>query len=385
MRHWIKRISFTSYRGALVLIWIAIRWIKRISFTSYRGALVLIWIAIRWIKRISFTGYRGALALILVAIGTLYHHGSRPASEDIRTKVFEVQPGMALKQVTYELSRQGLIRSPGIFQAMAYVQGKQKQIMVGEFSLSPSMPPFEIIRLITSGKTVLYPLTIPEGYRITEIAALLHSKGLADPESFIRQTRDSRLIHSLGIPTDSLEGYLFPETYHFSKFTSAAKIVQKMVDTFQEQVLKSQLLKNAKESPLSLHEIITLASLIEKETGLDSEREMISSVFHNRLRKNMRLQTDPAVIYAIEKFDGNIRKRDLKIDSPYNTYRYKGLPPGPIASPGIKSIVAAISPVESNYLYFVSRQNSSHHFSSTLIEHNQAVQKYQLRKVSSRR
>jgi UPF0755 protein len=134
-----------------------------------------------------------------------------------------------------------------------------------------------------------------------------------------------------------------------------------------------------------LHEIITLASLIEKETGLDSERKLISSVFHNRLRKNMRLQTDPTVIYAIEKFDGNIRKRDLKIDSPYNTYRYKGLPPGPISSPGIKSIEAAIFPIKSNHLYFVSRQDGSHHFSSTLVEHNQAVKKYQLRKVNSRR
>ena len=158
-----------------------------------------------------------------------------------------------------------------------------------------------------------------------------------------------------------------------------------MVDTFKEQISKAQLLQSAKESSLSWHEIITLASLIEKETGLDSERKIISSVFHNRLRKNMRLQTDTTVIYAIEKFDGNIRKRDLKIDSPYNTYRYKGLPPGPIASPGIKSIVAAMSPIESDKLYFVSRQNGSHYFSSTLKEHNQAVQKYQLRKVNSRR
>jgi len=292
---------------------------------------------------------------------------------------------MTLKQVAHELSRQGLIRSSRAFQAIAYIQDKQKQVMVGEFSLSPSMLPSEIIRRITSGKTVLYSVTIPEGYRITEIAALLHSVGLADFESFIRQTRDESLIRSLGIPTDSLEGYLFPETYHFSKFTSEAKIVQKMVDTFKEQVSKSQMLKSAKESPLSWHEIITLASLIEKETGLDSERKMISSVFHNRLRKNMRLQTYPTVIYAIEKFDGNIRKRDLKIDSPYNTYRYKGLPPGPIASPGIKSIVAALSPVESVHLYFVSRKNGSHHFSSTLVEHNRAVQKYQLRKVKSPR
>ena len=208
---------------------------------------------------------------------------------------------------------------------------------------------------------------------------------MANSKIFIHQTQDKNLIQAFDIPTDSLEGYLFPETYYLSKLTPEKKIVEKMVNTFKEKVLKSQILKSIKESSLSLHEIITLASLIEKETGLDSERKMISSVFYNRLKKNMRLQTDPTVIYAIEKFDGNIRKRDLKIDSPYNTYRYKGLPPGPISSPGLKSIEAAISPIKSNHLYFVSRQDGSHHFSSNLAEHNQAVKKYQLRKINSRR
>ena len=339
----------------------------------------------RWIKRIFLTGFWGFLALVWIVIGLFYYQASRPASEKNQTMIFEIQPRMTLKQVALELSRQGLIRSPRAFQAITYIQAKQKQVMVGEFSLSPSMPPSKILLQITSGKTILHPVTIPEGYRITEIATLLHSEGLADKEFFIRQTRDKSLIRPLGIPADSLEGYLFPETYHFSKFTPEKKIVQKMVDTFREQVLKPQLLMSAKKSSLSWHEIITLASLIEKETGLDSERKIISSVFHNRLRKNMRLQTDPTVIYAMEKFDGNIRKRDLKIDSPYNTYRYKGLPPGPIANPGLKSIVAAISPIKSDHLYFVSRQDGSHHFSSTLIEHNLAVQKYQLRKTHFRR
>ena len=339
----------------------------------------------RWIKRIFFTGFWGSLALAWIVIGLFYYQASRPVNENNQTIIFEIQPGMTLKQVAQELSRLGLIRSPSAFQAIAYIQDKETQVMVGEFSLSPSMLPTEIILRITSGKTVPHPVTIPEGYRITEIAALLHEQKLADPDTFIRLTQDKDLIRSLGIPTDTLEGYLFPETYHFSKFTPETKIIRKMVDTFKEQISKARLLQSAKESSLSWHEIITLASLIEKETGLDSERKMISSVFHNRLRKNMRLQTDPTVIYAIEKFDGNIRKRDLKIDSPYNTYRYKGLPPGPIASPGIKSIVAALSPIKSDHLYFVSRQNGSHQFSSTLTEHNQAVQKYQLGKVNSRR
>ena len=154
-----------------------------------------------------------------------------------------------------------------------------------------------------------------------------------------------------------------------------------MVETFKERALKQEFLKRAGDMGFSYHEIITLASLIEKETGKDSERKQISSVFHNRLKKNMLLQTDPTVIYAIDVFDGNIRKRDLKIDSPYNTYLYKGLPPGPIANPGLKSITAALYPANTSNLYFVSKQDGSHKFSATLNEHNLAVQKYQLRKI----
>ena len=339
----------------------------------------------RWITKVFIIGFWGLLAMIWAVISVFYYQGTRPVSQDSRSITFEVQPGMTLKQVALELFNQRLIISPSAFQAIAYIQDKEKQIMVGEFSLSPSMLPTEIIMRLTSGKTILYALTIPEGYRITEIASLLDTQGLANSEAFKLQTQDMSLIESMDIPNDSLEGYLFPETYYLSKLTPEKKIVEKMVNTFKEKVLTSNLLKSVKESPLSLHEIITLASLIEKETGLDSERKLISSVFHNRLKKNMRLQTDPTVIYAIEKFDGNIRKRDLKIDSPYNTYRYKGLPPGPISSPGIKSIEAAISPIKSNHLYFVSRKDGSHHFSNTLVEHNRAVKKYQLRKVNSKR
>ncbi|MBT5027579.1 MAG: endolytic transglycosylase MltG [Nitrospinaceae bacterium] len=335
----------------------------------------------RWFKKVFLTGFWGGLILVWIILGLFYYQGSRPVSSDPSTQVFEVQPGMPLKRVAQELFHNGLIHSPSAFKVIAYIQNKQTQVMVGEYSLSPSMLPSEILLRITSGKTVLHPITIPEGYRITEIATLLHTEGLADKNVFIGHTRDQKLIRSLGITAESLEGYLFPETYHFSKFTPEKKIVETMVATYKSHVLTPELLKQAKESSLSWHKIITLASLIEKETGLETERKIISSVFHNRLRKNMRLQTDPTVIYAIEKFDGNIRKRDLKIDSPYNTYRYKGLPPGPIASPGLKSIVAAISPVESRHLYFVSRQNGSHYFSSTLKEHNRAVRKYQLNKT----
>ncbi len=321
----------------------------------------------------------GLLALVGIIAGLLYFQASRPMSDDTKLQVFEVIPGMTLKKVSQKLSRQNLIRSASAFQAIALIQDKQKLIMVGEYNVSPSMLPVDILQRITSGKTVLHPITIPEGYRITEIADLLAKQNLADRENFLKQTKNMELVTE--ISADSLEGYLFPETYHFGKFTAEATIVKKMVETFKERVLKQEFLKRAGEMGFSYHEIITLASLIEKETGKDSERKQISSVFHNRLKKNMRLQTDPTVIYAIENFDGNIRKHDLKIDSPYNTYRYKGLPPGPIASPGLKSIVAALYPAKTANLYFVSRQDGSHQFSATLNEHNRAVQKYQSQRV----
>lgn len=325
-------------------------------------------------------GFWGLLILIWIVVGFLYFQATHSMSNDTHQQVFEIKPGMSLKKVSGELSRQGLIRNQIAFQAIALIQKKQKLIMVGEYNVSPSMLPTEILQQITSGKTVLYPVTIPEGYRIIEIANMLESNGLANKEKFLKKTKDSRLLK--GIANNSLEGYLFPETYYFGKYTEEKTIVKKMVDTFKQRALKQEFLNRAREIGFSFHEIITLASLIEKETGKDSERKQISSVFHNRLKRDMLLQTDPTVIYALENFDGNIKKRDLKIDSPYNTYRYKGLPPGPISSPGLKSIIAALYPANTPNLYFVSRQDGSHQFSSNLNEHNQAVRKYQLRKIS---
>ncbi|MEE3252989.1 MAG: endolytic transglycosylase MltG [Nitrospinota bacterium] len=325
------------------------------------------------------SGFWGLLVIIWIILGLFYFQASRPVSNNNQLQTFEIKHGMTLNKVSKELSHQGLIRSSNAFQAIALLQEKQKLIMVGEYNISPSMLPMEILQRITSGKTILHPVTIPEGYRIIEIGDILEKNGLADKEMFIKQTKNIELLK--GIAKISLEGYLFPETYHFGKFTNEKSIVKIMVDTFQERALNKKFLNRASEMGFSYHEIITLASLIEKETGKDSERKQISSVFHNRLKKNMLLQTDPTVIYAIENFDGNIKKRHLKIDSPYNTYLYKGLPPGPISSPGLKSIIAALYPANTSNLYFVSRRDGSHQFSSTLNEHNQAVEKYQLRKI----
>jgi UPF0755 protein len=315
----------------------------------------------------------------MVFIVLLYNYGNTPASTNPVEQVVEIKPGMTLRQVAHFLADKKLLDEPSAFVLYTYLQGKQNRIQAGEYRLSPSVPPWKILESLTTGTAILYTVTIPEGYRITEIAELLEKKGLVKKEEFIAETRNKELLETLQISSGgSLEGYLYPETYKFTKAVGAKKIVKTLVDTFKERVQKPELMQQASAGKLTFHEIVTLASLIEKETGLGTERKLISSVFHNRLVKKMRLQTDPTVIYAIVNFDGNIRKKDLSIDSPYNTYKHFGLPPGPIASPGLDSIRAAMEPEDSDYLYFVSRKNGSHQFSTNYKDHNRAVQKYQL-------
>ncbi|MCH7623108.1 MAG: endolytic transglycosylase MltG [Nitrospinae bacterium] len=334
------------------------------------------------IKKFALVSVAGSIVISWIYGAIFYYTATHPLSEKFNPVRVEITPGMTLNKISNLLKDRDLIGNSLSFQLLAYLQKKQGQIQAGEYELSPSMTPKDILGIVTSGKTILHAVTIPEGYRITEIAALLEERGLVNAEEFILQTQDKELIQSAGIPAISLEGYLFPETYHFSKHTSERKIIQSMLDTYHEKIKTYELSKRTPFVNLSFHEVVTLASLIEKETGVDEERKLISSVFHNRLKKNMRLQTDPTVIYAMINFDGNIRKKDLNIDSPYNTYKYRGLPPGPIASPGLKSIIAALEPSNSDYLYFVSRKDGSHQFSSNLMDHNHAVQKYQLRRVT---
>ncbi|MDH3256863.1 MAG: endolytic transglycosylase MltG [Nitrospinota bacterium] len=332
------------------------------------------WILSRLVLFFSVMGITGIVFIIL-----LYNYGNSPASSNPVEQVVEIKSGMTLRQVSNYLSERKLLDEPSAFVLYTYFQGKQNRIQAGEYRFSPSMPPWKILESLTNGTAILYTVTIPEGYRITEIAELLESKGLVNKEKFIAETRDNTLLEALDVPPGgSLEGYLYPETYKFSKGEGAKKIVKTLVNTFKKRVQKPELMQQAEAGNLTFHEIVTLASLIEKETGLGTERKLISSVFHNRLVKKMRLQTDPTVIYAMVNFDGNIRKKDLSIDSPYNTYKYFGLPPGPIASPGLDSIRAALEPERSNFLYFVSRQDGSHQFSTNYEDHTRAVQKYQL-------
>jgi len=274
------------------------------------------------------------------------------------------------------LKGEQLIRSRWAFLWLGKTRDIDRKIRPGEYELDASLSSQEILAKLLSGRVVLHPVTIPEGYNLTQIADVLSTQQVTDAKEFTKLVRDRAYIATLGIEADSLEGYLFPETYSFPRGTKAREVIKAMVDGLH-RVWSAEMQEQAARMKLSLHQVLTLASVIEKETGSKEERELIAAVFHNRLRKKIPLQSDPTVIYGLPAFDGNIHKRDLSILSPYNTYRVQGLPPGPIASPGAHSLRAALFPAQASYLYFVSRNDGTHQFSSTLTEHNQAVEKYQ--------
>ena len=296
----------------------------------------------------------------------------------------EIKKGVSSKDISTLLLQKGLIGDSLAFNLLARIRGVVSGLKAGEYMLSSEMTPNEILNKIAKGQVVQHQITIPEGYNIYEIADVLQKNHFTKKDTFIALAFDPDTVKKLGLNATSLEGYLFPETYSFEKNVSDYEILKKMVDTFRKKIMTHEIKADMEKSKLSFHEMVTLASVIEKETGKEEERPLVSAVFHNRLKKKMRLQSDPTVIYALKDFDGNIRKKDLKVDSPYNTYRYGGLPPGPIANPGLNSIKTALRPANVNYLYFVSKRNGEHKFSSNLKEHNRAVLKYQKRRRNSK-
>lgn len=292
------------------------------------------------------------------------------------SRIVVVPEGSTFQQVATLLKQEHLIRSRSAFLMLGKTRDNDRKIQPGEYELDGGMAPQDILAKLLAGRVVLHPVTIPEGYTMAQIAEVLAAGNITDMKEFTKLVRDRTFIATLGVEADSLEGYLFPETYSFARGTKAKDVIKTMVDGLYH-VWGTDLQEQAARMKLSLHQALTLASVIEKETGVKDERELIAAVFHNRLRKKIPLQSDPTVIYGLPAFDGNIHKRDLSSRSPYNTYRVQGLPPGPIASPGLHSLRAALFPAPASYLYFVSRNDGTHHFSSTLAEHNEAVEKYQ--------
>jgi UPF0755 protein len=294
------------------------------------------------------------------------------------SKVVTIPDRFSFQQVAALLERERLIKSRLAFVLMGRFQSADRKIHAGEYELNPSMSPAEILSRLTVGQVVLHPIMIPEGLTMVQVAEILGQQGVVDMQELLRLMKDPVFIASLGITARTLEGYLYPDTYKFPKGVRPKEVITTMVEHLRE-VYGPDLHARAQELKLTQHEVLTLASVIEKESGSNGEREEISAVFHNRLKKRIPLQSDPTVIYGLPSFDGNIHKKDLLSPSPYNTYRIAGLPPGPIANPGLQSIRATLYPSNSRALYFVSKNDGTHQFSATLEEHNQAVERYQKR------
>lgn len=325
-----------------------------------------------------------ALLFLITLAGAGYWYVEREfnipaAGPGKKTILFKVSPGMGLRKISLALGNSGIIKHPAIFQLQARLRRGAGRIRTGTYKLSPSMPPRRIYRYLIEGRVAQSGFTIPEGFNLKGIAAAMEKAGFGDRREILSLTRDPDFLKKLKIQAPTLEGYPFPDTYRFPIETPPRRILTHMVGTLRRK-FGPALRRLARERNLTFHETLTLASVIEKETAVESERPIIASVFINRLKIGMRLQSDPTVIYSLPEFDGNIRKKDLTYDSPYNTYRYKGLPPGPIASPGLASIRAALNPAPAKYLYFVANREGGHKFSRTYREHRRAVERYQIKK-----
>jgi UPF0755 protein len=319
------------------------------------------------------------LALIVAGLlfgGFLVAHIYTASADNSEPVELRVEQGEPFAAVVRKLRAQRLIPNEKLFSLWARLTGSDKKIQWGVYRFDPSLAPQEVLHRLVTGKRVFLMVTIPEGLTIKEIAELLAKMQLADREKFLAAAADPELLATLGLKEKGLEGYLFPNTYQFTPMTSEKEIIVIMADHFRKasEPIWAQL---DSRQQLSRHDIITLASIIEKETGIEAERPLVSAVFHNRLKRNMPLQSDPTVIYGLKEFDGNLTRKDLKDQNPYNTYRIPALPPGPICNPSLASIKAALQPADVPYLFFVSKNDGTHIFSRDLESHNQAVRTHQ--------
>ncbi len=296
----------------------------------------------------------------------------------------EIQSGQLPIEISKTLEDIGATSSAERLFRLGKLLKKWKNVKIGEYSLSTDMTPLEVFRAISSGVSITHKVTFPEGKNMFQIADMLVERRLLSDDGkkkeFVSLCKSKTFIKDMGFQEpmpDTLEGYLYPDTYFFQKRMSAEKIIRIMVKRFFDFWGEKE--KNRmKEINMSRHDVVTLASIIEKETGASQERALIGSVFHNRLKKRMRLQSDPTTIYGMwETFDGNLKKSDLQTKTPYNTYSISGLPKGPIANPGKDAIHAALFPAHSEYLFFVSKNDGTHYFSKSFKEHNFAVEKFQ--------
>jgi UPF0755 protein len=311
----------------------------------------------------------------VMAVAALFQFFDTPASKDRNTLIVSVAPGQPFSAVARKLQEEGLVTDAFRLTVLARAEGVARKIQAGEYEFSASMSPRQILDAMVSGRVRLLKVTIPEGFTMKDIGRRLEDNGITNADGFLKLARDPKFVSSLGIQGKTLEGYLYPDTYRFFRNTDPEKVIKIMVDRWRS--VFDQFRERVQQSDMNELQIMTLASIVEKETALPKEKPLVASVYLNRLKKNMRLYADPTVIYGIESFDGNITKDHLRTDTPYNTYLRHGLPPGPIASPDKESIAAVLDPAHTNYLYFVSRNDGSHEFSSSYRAHRRAVRKYQ--------
>lgn len=325
------------------------------------------------------------VALFLVVLGftgtLLFKQALSPINAADNTEIiFEVSRGETFGAVAQRLQNEGLIRSAELLKLYARIDSSKNIVKVGEYALKPSMSLNQILEIVASGKSRTKPFTVPEGYNIFEISELIEKAKIATAKEFLEKARNPKYATELvGYEVPSLEGYLFPETYQIARNTSLDQLLKMMVDLFKVNFSQVQIPQEM--SSWTQHQIVTFASIVEKETGAAWERPLISSVFHNRLQKRMRLQTDPTIIYGIAdetgKYEIDIGRDDIRRPTRYNTYVISGLPPGPIANPGRMALEAAVNPEQSEYLFFVSKNDGTHIFSKTYEEHNRAVTEWQ--------
>jgi len=318
-----------------------------------------------------------ALALLgAAAIAGSLRWALSPALASAPPVIFDVRPGASLGQVARGLESRGLIRSAAALKLLARYRQLDGALQVGEYELSAALAPADILTRIVEGRVVVYEVVIPEGLTAARVALRLEAAGLSNAADFSTFAFDPASAGSFGVEGATLEGYLFPETYRLPRGLGVREIAEVLVGQFLE--VWREIEPQARRQKLSMLEVVTLASIVEKETAMPHERPLIASVFRNRLMRGMRLETDPTVIYGISDFDGNLRRRDLEnAENPYNTYQIPGLPPGPIANPGADALRAVVDPAESDYLFFVSRNDGTHVFSKTYAEHVRAVDQYQ--------
>ena len=319
--------------------------------------------------------------VVAALIGWYAGRIQRPYQGFAAGEVFvEVPPGLGVTAIGRRLVAAGVVPDLLTYRIAVRMRGAERALEAGEYRFDRPASPLEVVSRLVRGDAHLLSVTFPEGLTIREMSAVFAASGLGNEQDFLKAARDASLVRGFDPRATDLEGYLFPDTYRMPRRTTAPELVARMVARF-EQVAGPEWRTSAKASGLTVRQAVTLASLVEKETALPGERPVVAAVYRNRLKKGMALQCDPTVIYALQRagrYTGNLTRADLAFDSPYNTYRRAGLPPGPIAAPGKASLEAAVAAADVAFLYFVSRNDGSHAFAETLADHNRHVREFQV-------